>query len=97
MNKNKILLSKENPTGHKLEELLQQVITDVEQKSEAVSVQFDGTSPQQCLKTDVMCHVLENNHTVVKALRTALKAQIDTLEQLKRLGPDQGVHGKARL
>ena len=97
MDKTLILLSRENPTGHKLEELLQQVITDVELKSESISMQFDGTSPQQCLKTDVMCHVLENNHTVVKALRLALKAQIDTLEQLKRLGPGQGVTGKARL
>ena len=97
MDKTLILLSRENPTGHKLEELLQQVITDVELKSESITTQFDGTSPQQCLKTDVMCHVLENNHTVVKALRLALKAQIDTLEQLKRLGPGQGVTGKARL
>jgi hypothetical protein len=90
MPKTKILLSRETPTGYKLEELLQLIITDVEIKSEDLSVKLNDRPGLGCNKTDVMCEVLQNNHAIVKFLRAALSAQLSSLTALNTLGPDKG-------
>ena len=90
MPKTKILLSREYPEGYKLEELLQLVITDVEIKSEDLSVKLAGKTATGCNKTDVMCEVLQNNQQIVKLLRAALSYQLSSLSALNTLGPDKG-------
>ena len=90
MPKTKILLSREYPEGYKLEELLQLVITDVEIKSEDLSMKLSNKCSLTCERTNAMCGVLQNNQQIVKLLRAALSYQLSSLSALNTLGPDKG-------
>lgn len=86
----KVLLSKENPQGFKLEELLQLLITDIQIKSDSLSNSVGGKSAMACSHTDVMCEVLQNNREIEKMLRSALSAQLSSLRALEVLGTNRG-------
>ena len=86
----KVLLSRDNQSGYKLEELLQLVITDIQIKSEYLTNNIGSQSAMTCARTDTLCEVLQNNQTVIKHLRSALSAQLASLRALDNLGVNRG-------
>jgi len=89
MEKTKVLMSRDNPEGYKLEELLQYIAADIEIKSKDLSDKI-ATADQTSAQTKVMSKVLENNNAIVMLLQSALKAQNDSLRALDTLGPNKG-------
>lgn len=82
-----ILMSRDNPTGHKLEELLQTVRNEVADK--CLSLAHDPSYTAQV--------VLRNNRRIMDLLYEAENVQRESLLELDRLGPDQGPTGKPRV
>lgn len=82
-----ILMSADNPSGHKLEDLLQAVRLDIEGKN--LRLAADSRYSAQI--------VLRNNKRIMELLREAEGVQLETMAELARLGPDQGPTGKPRL
>jgi hypothetical protein len=83
-----ILMSGGNPNGHKLEELLETVIAEIQAKN--TRVQNDPSSAAQTL--------LRNNADIIVRLKECRRLQEHSLQELERLhGADQGPTGKPRV
>lgn len=82
-----LLMSKENPNGWKLEELLAQIHRELGEKN------------QLLLNDD--CKVSEmiqlNNHEIMYNLMDSIHLQNDTMNRLDALGENQGPTGKPRI
>ena len=82
-----VLMSAENPSGWKLEDLLLQLILEIGEKSQRIA--GDKRSEAKLVR--------ENNNTIVAHLAEAAAAQLHSMETLKVLGPDQGPRGTPRI
>lgn len=71
-NKPMMLMSKENPYGWKLEELLGKLIEEVKEKSEKI---IDSPHPQRDM-------ILRHNYEIIEHLLTAKAFQEETYRQL---------------
>lgn len=87
METTKILMSRNNPEGFKLEELLADVQVDIEVKTNMIR---DSTSvPAQT--------IVQHNNQIIGLLKQAEALQRITYIMLGELGEDQGVTGKPRI
>lgn len=82
-----LLMTRDNPNGWKLEELLERIAKEVEAKSQAIE---SSDSPMR----DV---ILQNNALITKNLRYAVGVQNSSMASLSQIGPDQGPTGEARI
>ena len=82
-----ILMSKENPTGYKLEELLTQLINEIKDKNAKI---INDNS-------DLSKLVQNNNLKIVFSLNDALNAQRHSFLQMSKKAPDDGPNGKPRI
>lgn len=78
--KNPILMSKENPAGAKLEELLNQLIAELEAKNK--KIEHDPTYHAQLVKV--------NNIAIIGHLQASKYLQETSMQILNTLGPNQG-------
>jgi len=82
-----ILMTRENPTGHKLEELLAQVAHELTVKNDRLT--GDLSPAAQTLR--------HNNVEIISLLHQARRHQEHSLKVLLDVGPDQGPMGKPRV
>lgn len=80
-------MSAENPTGWKLEDLMAAVIADLELKQGRVAADARPTAVE----------VRRLNNASIYSLKSVLMNQRLVLDELARLGPDQGPTGKPRI
>lgn len=78
----KILMSRENPNGYKLEELLEMISDDLKVKT-ALIQDSDDTCP-------AIPPIINNNRAIVKLLAQAKNLQIDSMRELDKVGEDKG-------
>lgn len=83
----KVLMSADNPTGWKLEELLAQIIQDLRVKNDRL--EGDASPTSRAIRI--------NNLGVIDCLALAGVRQSDTLRRLDLLGPDLGPGGTPRI
>jgi hypothetical protein len=81
-----LLMSVDNPEGHKLEELLSRLQQELKDKTAKLS--------DAC---PINAHIRINNLAIIALLESAEEMQRDTMNRLEYLGPDQGPHGKPRV
>lgn len=86
--KTTILMSAENPTGFKLEELLAAIVTDLHTKNEIMENEDSCTEAERIIRA--------NNLKIIDKLERATSTQLNTMAYLKSLGQDTGPHGKKR-
>lgn len=82
-----ILMSKENPDGLKLEELLLDLQVEITVKSQKIA---NDPSP-------VASKVYSNNQAIMRLLAQAEKLQRESLAVLSNLGADPGPTGEPRI
>ena len=82
-----ILMSNHNPGGHKLEELLSSLVTEVEWKSEAVVND----------KSFIASSVLQNNEQICGLLRQAAAIQRSNFILMGPIAKDDGPAGNPRI
>ena len=82
-----VLMSKDNPTGWKLEQLLVQLRIELREKIARLQKNTSLVSRR----------VQDNNWLMMALLEYAEKHQLDTLRLLNELGPDQGPGGTPRV
>jgi hypothetical protein len=87
MTKTPILMSAENPTGWKLEDLLSQLRDEVLAKTSKIK---DDDRP-------VAQRVTQNNRTILQYLTAAETLQRDSLAALATVAPDPGPLFKPRI
>lgn len=94
----RVLMSVDNPNGHKLEELIGEIRFDVGEKSLALEnklAAIKGEPPSH--RSVVMRGVLRNNQLIVALLLQIEAVQRSSLDALDVLGPDQGPTGTPRV
>ena len=82
-----ILMSRDNPDGHKLEDLLVTVGQELSAKTSRLAGDRCPTAKF------IVC----NNQRIVDLLNMAVSIQRETLDELKKVGPDQGPRGTPRV
>jgi hypothetical protein len=82
-----ILMSAENPTGHKLEELLIQLQNEINDKNNKI------ISDQ----SDLSLAVQDNNLQIMKLLNQARNLQVNSFELMAKKAPDNGPSGEKRI
>lgn len=82
-----ILMSKENPNGWKLEELLAQVRKELLVKTEKI------TGDESAVSMKVQC----NNLSIMRQLFNAEALQRDSIAALDAKAPDEGPNGQPRI
>ncbi|WP_052954872.1 hypothetical protein [Microvirga vignae] len=82
-----VLMSPENPTGWKLEELLGALQHEVHNKCARIARD----------DRPVAKAVLRNNHRIIDLLRVAMSLQEESLAALASIAPDPGPLGKPRI
>jgi hypothetical protein len=82
-----VLMSRDNPHGWKLEELLDQLEVELKAKNEKL-VGDDS---------DTAIRVLANNRRIITLLHQCALMQRDSIDALDRLAPDQGPLGRPRI
>lgn len=94
-----VLMSVDNPTGWKLEELLEQVRVELESKNIALKNKLYNLPAGEVGQTkDIVMQCAErNNSDILELLTRAIVLQKNNMEQFDRLGADQGSTGKPRL
>ena len=102
----KRIMSKDNPDGLPLEQLLSEMIEDIEEKQGGlhITLGFNHTPTDRELaelfsdhRKAIMATIYCNNRRVLAGLREALEAQNFTLRALDTLGKDQGPRGTPRI
>lgn len=78
-----ILMSRENPTGFKLEELLYQLQQELQVKTDRI-INDPCPASQQ---------IVINNHVIIELLQSAEKVQRQSMAALDKIAPDQGPSG----
>ncbi|MBF84440.1 MAG: hypothetical protein CL489_08190 [Acidobacteria bacterium] len=84
---NKLLMSRDNHNGWKLEELLQTIIDDLNHKNSLIE-------HDEC---EVSKNVQLNNNRIIELLKYSIGVQNNTLDLLDSVGEDEGVTGKPRI
>ena len=82
-----ILMSAENTTGWKLEDLLAQISKEVAAKTSKIASDY---SP-------VAMRVAANNHQIIKRLLECEQFQCDSIDALSAVAPDPGPNGTPRI
>lgn len=80
-------MSKENPEGAKLEEILEQLAVELEAKNKNLEDDFQPCS----------IHVSNNNLSIISHLRKCVAIQNDSMAKLLEVGEDTGPLGKSRI
>jgi len=80
-------MGSENPNGYKLEELLEQIIFEVAEKTNKI---INDPSSQAQL-------VVRNNQDIIKHLGAAAALQRSSFVVLDAIGPNEGPTGKPRI
>ena len=80
-------MSRNNPEGHKLEELLETMVSDLDEKNSMIE---EDTSP--CSR-----RIVANNNKIISMLNECISYQNDSLAQLNYIAPDPGVDGTPRI
>ena len=83
----KILMSKENPEGHKLEDLLVQVSADLGVKNEYLNT----------CSGELAGNLFANNVEIQGLLKKAEEIQLSSMALLDAVGVDNGPKGKSRI
>lgn len=84
---NPVLMSADNPTGWKLEELMPQLAMEIQTKTDKIK---HDTRPVSIL-------VQNNNAEIIEHLYAIERLQHRSYEQLRTLGPDEGPLGQPRI
>ncbi|CAK3932855.1 hypothetical protein VCRA2130O400_360032 [Vibrio crassostreae] len=82
-----VLMSRENPTGWKLESLAEKLRTEINSKS--LNIASDPSFEAQL--------VTNNNFQIIGLLMQVEALQRESMVIMSQLGPDNGPTGKARL
>lgn len=80
-------MSADNPTGWKLEDLLNQIAGEIDTKT--ARIQHD--------KSETARFVAANNAYIIDHLKRARDLQLASYTELAKIGKDQGPTGKARI
>lgn len=92
--KNPILMSRDNPDGAKLEDLLEQVLLELEAKNAMLLTTIQTATKPAPLSTktaeDALRLAVDNNHRVIELLREARRIQTNTMAAFDQLGPNKG-------
>lgn len=83
----KILMSVDNPTGHKLEELLLKIKEELQEKTDKI----EGSS------CPVTTGIQYNNKRIMTLLDEAIDFQNNTMDLLDSVGENNGPHGSPRI
>lgn len=87
LNTEQILMSAENPTGHKLEELLVQLQNEVNDKNNKIIND----------QSELSLAVQDNNSQVMELLNQARNLQVNSFELMAKKAPDNGPTGQSRI
>lgn len=82
-----ILMSKENPTGYKLEDLLEQISSELVMKNEKIRHNTGEVSQL----------IQGNNFEIVRNINRAKALQENNYKILATISKDQGPTGKSRI
>lgn len=82
-----ILMGPTNPTGHKLEDLLDKLAAEVMAKSEKIANDARPVARQ----------VLRNNQQIIGLLTQAAALQRDSYDKLDAMAPNEGPTGTPRI
>lgn len=82
-----VLMSRENPEGFKLEELLSNLIEEVEAKNNYLKDKDLSEDDKKKITKQIL---INSNAGIIDYLRDALKLQNRIMENLSTLGPDSG-------
>lgn len=102
----KILMSRDNPDGYPLEQLLSDMIDDLAEKQAGIvkTMGLDEPPTDHALAemfgkpgTGVTAVIYCSNRRALRGLQDALEAQTFTLRALDTLGKDQGPRGTPRV
>lgn len=87
-----ILMSRDNPTGAKLEDLLDQVAAELEGKNALLRdrLENDPDVVHDEVRKSIFERAWNNNRKVIEHLYEAQRTQIDTMRTFSELGPDKG-------
>jgi len=80
-----LLMSRVNPEGFKLEDLLTRMGTELILKNEHLKANPIGSAVDT-----IRARVIGNNQKIITMLQECLSLQIQSLNALDRIGPDQG-------
>jgi hypothetical protein len=94
-----VLMSVDNPTGWKLEELLEKIRIELESKNIALKDKLYNLPAGEVGQTKdiVMQCAQRNNSDILELLTRAIVLQKNNMEQFDRLGADQGSTGTPRI
>lgn len=85
----KILMSKDNPEGRKLEELGQDIIDDLTEKNTAFSLQMDKIPDM--IKFSTVTSIVVNNELIIVMFKTIIEIQKRTMDLLQEnFGKNRG-------
>ena len=82
-----LLMSRDNPDGWTLEDLLEQVEREIQAKTD----RLEGETHRLAL------FLRGNNRRIIENLRLARQMQVMAMEELSDIGPDEGPRGVPRL
>jgi hypothetical protein len=82
--KTKILMSRTNHEGYKLEELLQNIIDDLHIKSQMTVVYGNDTVVEDII------NIIKSNCDIIELLQDCINIQKGTMEYMKKFGPNKG-------
>lgn len=92
-----LLMSVKNPEGWKLEELLEKVAAELEEKNVALTEQYKAAPQVSDLKFMTMMSVSANNAEIVESLKSCADIQRQSMTAFDNLGSDQGPTGTPRV
>jgi len=92
-----LLMSVANPNGWKLEELLEKVAVELEEKNAVLTEQCKAAPQVSDLKFMTMMSVSANNAEIVESLKSCAVIQRWSMAAFDNLGPDQGPTGTPRV
>lgn len=90
-----ILMSFDNPKGWPLEDLVQQLQTEVRRKDQRLLEALPGCHDDY--RRAVFERVTGNNKEIIALLDRIERLQRESMTRLDTLGPDQGPTGKSRI
>lgn len=90
-----LLMSRDNPDGWKLQELMAELQAEMKEKTDYLRGQL--LEPQGKKKSEVMTDVLHNNLHIIRLMDQIKYLQQDSMRRLDTLGKNQGPRGTPRV
>lgn len=84
----RVLMSRDNPQGETLEDVLENVVYDLHLKNKHLIESKNDNSDQK--KIDIADRIITNNGSIIAMLNTCIEFQKESMEKIEELGPNKG-------